>query len=41
MKQRYIKVEHELIPVSEEVYQAYTRFRENERYAHGLLLAGD
>ena len=32
MKQRYIKVEHELIPVSEEVYQAYTRFRENERY---------
>ena len=32
MKQCYIKVEHELIPVSEEVYQAYTRFRENERY---------
>lgn len=32
MKQRYIKVEHELIPVSEEVYLAYTRFRENERY---------
>ena len=32
MKQRYIKVNHELIPVTEEVYQAYTRAKESERY---------
>ena len=32
MKQRYLKVNHELIPVTEEVYQAATRWKENERY---------
>ena len=32
MKQRYLKVNHELIPVTEEVYQVATRWKENERY---------
>lgn len=32
MKQRYLKVNRELIPVTEEVYQAATRWKENERY---------
>ena len=32
MKQRYFKVNHELIPVTEEVYQAHTRAKESERY---------
>ncbi len=32
MKQRYIKVNHELIPVTEDVYLAYTRAKENERH---------
>ena len=32
MKQRYQKVNRELIPVSEDVYLAATRWKENERY---------
>lgn len=32
MKQRYLKVNRELIPVSEDVYLAATRWKENERY---------
>jgi len=32
MKQRYLKIDRELIPVSEEVYQTVTRWKENERY---------
>lgn len=32
MKQRYIKVNRELIPVSEEVYQVANRMKENERH---------
>ncbi len=32
MKQRYIKVNHELIPVTEEVYQVTNRMKEKERY---------
>ena len=33
MKQRYIKVNHELIPVTEEVYKAFTRPNERERFS--------
>ena len=36
MKQRYIKVNHELIPVTEEVYQAHTE----PRRARGIVPAG-
>ena len=32
MKQRYINVNHELIPVTEEVYKAFTRPNEKERF---------
>ncbi len=32
MKQRYIKVNHELIPVTEEVFKAFTRPNERERF---------
>ena len=32
MKQRYIKVNRELIPVNEEVYQVASRMKENERH---------
>ena len=32
MKQRYIKVNRELIPVTEEVYQVASRMKENERH---------
>ena len=32
MKQRYIKVNRELIPVSEEIYQVESRWKEKERY---------
>jgi len=32
MKQRYIKVNRELIPVSEEVYQVANHMKENERH---------
>ena len=32
MKQRYVKVNRELIPVTEEVYQVASRMKENERH---------
>lgn len=32
MKQRYIKVNRELVPVTEEVYQVASRMKENERH---------
>lgn len=32
MKQHYIKINHELIPVSEEVYQTASRWKERARY---------
>ena len=32
MPQRYVKINHELIPVTEEVYLAYNRPKEKERF---------
>jgi len=32
MKQRYIKVNHELIPVTDEIYHAANQMKEKERY---------
>lgn len=32
MKQRYLKIDRDLIPVSEEVYQVASRMKENERH---------
>ena len=32
MPQRYVKINHELIPVTEDVYLAYNRPKEKERF---------